>query len=201
METSELSFVRTSDKFRHYPSCAARSTFGRLRPFARRPGEPKNEMSDTNQYPDVTEVEVSDYVHELIQHLVDNYSEEAPNVQCEYHVQTMKLDLDTLIPAGLILCELVSNSLKHAFSESEQGRIIVKFQRSTEALLIVSVYDNGNGIPDESALKQTDGLGWKLVQTLVNNQLHGFLHWDGSNGLTVTMRFPVQIIRYASKNQ
>jgi len=109
-------------------------------------------------------------------------------------------DMDTAVPLGIIVNELVSNSLKHAFPGRDEGEIRIKLRReengeykkegckSTSFALIVS--DNGVGIPENLDIEDLDSLGLQLVITLVY-QLEGELELKRNNGTEFTMRFIV----------
>jgi len=105
------------------------------------------------------------------------------------------LSLDVAVPCGLIVNELVSNALKHAFPDARQGVVRVTMSQgngerdeidSTGCTLVIQ--DTGVGIPDTLDLQQTPTLGLQLVPTLVD-QLGGRLIFDRSGGTTATIRF------------
>jgi two-component sensor histidine kinase len=108
--------------------------------------------------------------------------------------------MDTAVPLGIIVNELVSNSLKHAFSGRDRGEIRIKLRRdengehkkkgnkSTSFTLTVS--DNGVGIPENSDLENPDSLGIRLITILVD-QLDGKLQLKRNNGTEFAIRFTV----------
>lgn len=81
------------------------------------------------------------------------------------------LNLDTSIPAGLIINELVTNSIKHAFNDEKEGIIFINLY-TKDNILFLEVSDNGKGFPKEVDFKNTNSLGLQLVNTLVE-QLNG----------------------------
>ena len=109
-------------------------------------------------------------------------------------------DMDTAVPLGIIVNELVSNSLKHAFTGRDKGEIRIKLHReengecknegckSTSFTLTVS--DNGVGIPENLDIEDLDSLGLQLVTSLVD-QLDGELELKRNNGTEFTIRFTV----------
>ncbi len=116
-------------------------------------------------------------------------------------------DMDTAVPLGIIINELVSNSLKHAFIGRDKGEILIKLHREENAECISSieergnedcestcftltVSDNGVGIPENLEIEDLDTLGFQLVTTLVD-QLDGELELKKNNGTEFTMRFAV----------
>jgi len=95
--------------------------------------------------------------------------------------------LDTAIPCGLILNELLSNALKHAFPGGRAGRISVRFSKGPERWTIV-VQDNGVGIPSTFDLHQSPSLGLRIVNSLVH-QLEAELTLDQTEGTTFMLAF------------
>ena len=101
--------------------------------------------------------------------------------------EKVNLDIDTVIPCALIINELVSNSLKHAFPVSGQRvnsskEIQVELRRLEDQKLILAVSDNGTGLPEDFAIEKCESLGLKLVGILVR-QLQGSMRIE-SNGCT-----------------
>jgi PAS domain S-box-containing protein len=122
------------------------------------------------------------YVQHLIEGLVDSYAIIAGRIAVDVCVDTLQQDLDSAIPLGLIINELVANSLKYAFPDGRQGRISIEYHAFGEDAWVLTVADDGVGLPPGIALETLHSLGIKLVQTLVA-QLHADLelHTD-SNG-------------------
>jgi two-component sensor histidine kinase len=107
------------------------------------------------------------------------------------------MNLDTAVPCGLILTELVANAFKYAFPEGRQGRIGVTLQPEAENRWLLVVQDNGIGLPSEVDIADTESLGLTLVHDLVN-QLGGSVQVDCSQGTAFTIRFtsPPSLERY-----
>ena len=97
------------------------------------------------------------------------------------------LNLDTSIPCGLILNELISNSLKYAFKEKKKGVINIQlFEKNKNVHLIVQ--DNGVGLPEEINYEDTESLGLQLVITLVE-QINGTIKLENKKGAKYTITF------------
>jgi two-component sensor histidine kinase len=104
-------------------------------------------------------------------------------------------DTDTAVPLGIIINELVSNSLKHAFPGRDKGEIRIKLRREENesdksTLFTLTVSDNGVGIPENIDIEDLESLGLQLVTTLVD-QLDGELELKRGNGTEFTIRFTV----------
>jgi two-component sensor histidine kinase len=102
--------------------------------------------------------------------------------------------MDTAVPLGIIINELISNSLKHAFPGRDKGEIQIKLHREEKgeckSTFVLSISDNGVGIPENFAIEDLESLGLQLVTTLVD-QLGGELEIKRNNGTEFTMRFTV----------
>jgi two-component sensor histidine kinase len=96
-------------------------------------------------------------------------------------VKDVYLDINTSIPCGLIINELISNSLKHAFSGRDKGKIRVTLQSEKNSKFKLMVSDNGVGLPKGLDVTQTESLGLQLVTMLVE-QLHGTLNIENNKG-------------------
>ena len=96
--------------------------------------------------------------------------------------------MDTAIPLGIVVNELVSNSLKHAFSENKNGEVFIKFYQDKDENYKLIIGDNGKGIPDNLDFRETSSLGLELVNTLVE-QVDGTIELDSSQGTKFTIKF------------
>jgi two-component sensor histidine kinase len=99
-----------------------------------------------------------------------------------------KMNIDTAIPCGLILTELVSNAFKYAFPAAQRGRIRVTLRPEAENRWLLVVQDNGIGLPSEIDITQPNSVGLSLVHDMVS-QLEGNVQVDRSPGTTFTIQF------------
>ena len=113
---------------------------------------------------DLIGVRVGDYLESLIDELVDVFFGDSREIDVKVNAGSIKLDVDTLIPLGLIINELVTNSLKYAFEGVCQPILEVKITE-VESVLHVYVRDNGVGM-DSSRLEELNGFGWKMIRSL-----------------------------------
>jgi two-component sensor histidine kinase len=98
--------------------------------------------------------------------------------------------MERAIPAGLIVNELVTNALKHAFPGNRQGEIRIDFNGGEDGRITLRVADNGVGLPPDLEITKTGTLGLQLV-TMLARQLRGVLSVDGEHGGTVfAITFP-----------
>jgi PAS domain S-box-containing protein len=137
---------------------------------------------------DLARIDFGRYVREMAEHLICSYATVPDAITLEVEVEDVSLDANTAIPCGLIINELVTNSLKHAFPEGSKGKIWISLsaQENKEFLLIVG--DNGIGSPQDLDSKSTHSLGLQLVASLVG-QLRGTLDMDRQRGTEWRIRF------------
>ena len=140
------------------------------------------------QTDDLAKIDFKIYVNGLIKSLFQIYSPGWAPIRWVVDVEDVKLNLETAIPCGLIINELVSNSLKHAFKEGSDGKIMVKMRKDDETITLI-VADNGVGLPKDFNIEKATTLGLKLVKTLVN-QLEGemVINTDNGTSFNITLK-------------
>jgi two-component sensor histidine kinase/DNA-binding response OmpR family regulator len=135
----------------------------------------------------MAEIEFSQYIDRLARYLVDGYVANSDRIQVHTDVDVV-LSLDQAMPCGLIVQELLSNSLKHAFPKEAQGEIRIEFhQVGRENQLLYG--DNGIGLPPEFDLNRSQSLGMQLISDLTA-QLHGQLSCFNARGAQFRLSFP-----------
>ncbi len=143
------------------------------------------------QSPDVGNVSAPGYVRSITSYLFGVHRADSGPIDLEFKVEDVFLDINTAIPLGLILNELVSNALKYAFSGNAQKRGLLRVLLGQEdSRLVLEVSDNGAGLPDEVSWQMPRTLGLRLVNVLTE-QLRGKLELDRQNGTTFRIAFPV----------
>jgi PAS domain S-box-containing protein len=139
---------------------------------------------------DLAWVDFSDYLRSLTIHLSHMYSVSSGAIRIEIDAdEDIGIGIDTAIPCGLIVNELISNALHHGFPGDRTGTVTVRFHRTDENnAYVLTVNDDGVGFPEELDFRNTTSLGMKLVCTLVN-QLNGTITLDREGGTTFTITF------------
>ena len=146
----------------------------------------------------LTSINMEDYLRKLVHHLLEIYDVRKDPVAADIRSAGISLPLETAITYGLIVNELVSNALKHAFPADRKGVIKIVLARSApdaegEAVLkkgiVLTVSDNGVGIPEEMKTGSADSLGLRLVQNLVS-QAEGTIDVRREDGTVVRIVFP-----------
>lgn len=137
---------------------------------------------------DLTRITMADYLHDLVHHLFGSYRAYARGIRPDLAVSEVCMNIDTAIPCGLIINELVSNALKHAFPDGRQGEVQVRLQAAGANGYILTVADNGVGLPADLESRDSRSLGLQLVRSLVQ-QLDGKLAVERADGAAFTITF------------
>jgi len=132
-------------------------------------------------------INCSEYITDLVHSLYLSYST-ARGITVTTDVEDVRLPIDVAIPCGLIINELVSNCLKHAFPRMRKGEVRVSL-RSINGSIELIVADNGVGIPEDFDFKDTESLGLHLVTILVEGQLRGEITLSRKEGTEFCITF------------
>lgn len=130
---------------------------------------------------------IEEYIRDITTSLFQSYELYSNSVKLSLDVDKVLIDIDTAIPCGLIINELVMNSLKHAFPDGTNGEICIEFHLENNKYKLV-VGDNGKGLPDDFDFRKTETLGLKLITTLVK-QIDGTIDVDRIGGTKFTIIF------------
>jgi two-component sensor histidine kinase len=134
-------------------------------------------------------VNFADYIRNLIKALFSSYNVDKKRIRHNLNLEEVLLEIDQAIPCGLILNELVTNCLKHAFPEGRNGEIQIELL-SLNDMVVLAVKDNGIGLPKGFEPKSTKSMGLKIVHMLVK-QLKGSLEINPSKGTEFRITFPI----------
>ena len=131
-------------------------------------------------------IEMKDYFINLGEGILDTFNAD-DKVKIECAMENLELDVDTAVPIGLIVNELLTNALKYAFPEDAKGNISISLSKSNPETLTLKVVDNGIGKTEGLAPKGT-GFGSQLIK-LLTQQLNGEMQEDNQNGTSVLFHF------------
>ena len=126
------------------------------------------------QSKDCAKINFSEYIQNLTNYLFRAYSVNPDTITLELDIEEVALNINTAIPCGLIISELVSNALKYAFPQKNGGVIKISLHSDLNNQLILTIKDNGIGLPNNCNFKNAQSLGLKLVNVLTK-QLEGTL--------------------------
>jgi two-component sensor histidine kinase len=141
------------------------------------------------QSKDFARVDFAEYVQSLTGHLLSSYRIKPDVIKLYINFKDAFLDLNTAIPCGLIINELLSNSLKHAFPDDKKGEIKIAMHPTNKKEVELIISDNGVGLPKGMDFIGTKTLGLHLVTILAKDQLHGDIKLDRTKGTSFHIKF------------
>lgn len=131
-------------------------------------------------------IAVDEYINNLTQSLFDSYNIRPGQIELKKDIDKIDMDVDTVIPIGLMLNELISNSLKHAFADEQGGRIEITLKQNNEILLL-QVRDNGKGFPDKADPAHSKSFGMRMIKIFAQ-KLKADLDIYNDQGACILMR-------------
>ncbi|MCC7205672.1 MAG: HAMP domain-containing protein [Anaerolineae bacterium] len=137
---------------------------------------------------DLSRIEFADYIRDLTDRLMNTYEMTASAIQLEVVASPTFLDIDTAMSCGLIVSELVTNALKHAFQGRTQGKLTIRLARGSDGMHEVVVCDDGIGLPEQVDIAGAETLGLQLVTSLVR-QIGGTLTLRRDKGAAFHITF------------
>jgi two-component sensor histidine kinase/PAS domain-containing protein len=142
------------------------------------------------QSADLARVDFGGFIRDLAGRLQQSYGGAGSPIEIQTDIANVSLSIETSIPCGLILNELVANALKYAFPEGKEGEIHIRM-RSEDNRVALTVQDNGIGFPASIDFRNTQSLGLELVNLLVG-QMSGTIDMQVGGGTTWTITFPIK---------
>jgi len=138
----------------------------------------------------VTQISVFLYINELVDSLYDFLDDDINNIEIFCEIEDFMLDVSQAIPIGIILNETVTNALKYAFPDNQNGKISIRVKK-VDMFVEVIISDNGVGLPSNFNLSNVNTLGINLLKGLTP-QLGGTFNIKNNNGLTIFLKFPLK---------
>ncbi|AUB59752.1 diguanylate cyclase [Methanobacterium subterraneum] len=135
----------------------------------------------------IKQINFGDYIRHLARDLFNSFLEDQERVELVMELEDLNLDINTAIPLGLILNELLTNSMKYAFPNGQHGIITIKFFKEAEKYVMI-VSDDGIGLPADLDIEKTDTLGLQLVKSLIG-QIEGIISVKRDSGTNITTQF------------
>ncbi|MEG4211027.1 PAS domain S-box protein [Microcoleus sp. S13_B4] len=140
------------------------------------------------QSKDLSDIDFADYIQNLSHNLFQAYEIQADGIKLEATIAPSSLNIYTAVPCGLIINELVSNSLKYAFTGKTQGKIQIDFTLDNNKVCVLTVSDSGIGFPPDLDYRKTQTLGLRLVGSLVK-QIRGKIELLETAGTSFKITF------------
>jgi PAS domain S-box-containing protein len=140
----------------------------------------------------LSEIDLQSYLPKITTSIFQTYSTDSRKINLNSDIDNSLISLNQAYPLGLIINELISNSLKYAFPDEKEGEIKVSLKKQDKELELI-LSDDGVGMSNELDWKNGNTLGLKLVRTLVENQLDGSIDMDNNNGTKFTIKLNIGI--------
>ncbi len=137
---------------------------------------------------DLANIDFKEYVKNLSSYLLQSYGVDQSKFKMINGMGDIKLGIDTAVPCGLIINELITNSFKHGFKGQTNGEIKIDMGYDENNNYLLKVSDNGKGLPEGLKIEESDSLGLRLVNNLII-QLNGKVEYSSDNGTTVKLVF------------
>ncbi len=141
---------------------------------------------------DFSGIDLTVYIRSLSQQLLQSYSVNPGNIDITIQGDgDIFVNIQKAIPCGLVMNELISNALKHAFPGNRPGELDISLRKTKDMEIEIVVHDNGLGLPDEVDIHNPQSMGLDLVNGLVNNQLYGQIEVKRDKGTEFRIIFPL----------
>jgi PAS domain S-box-containing protein len=138
----------------------------------------------------LSRINLREYVYDLVNLVSTNLLLPAGKVRFDIDIEPIETIIDLAIPIGLVVQELVSNSIQHAFPGERRGVIKIRAQRENNERLEISISDNGIGVGEGFDFRKSETLGSLLIISTVEFQMRGAISFSNREGLTWTFSFP-----------
>jgi two-component sensor histidine kinase len=148
---------------------------------------------DLYQFENISAIELKKFVNDLCMQ-VESVFQKKNNVVINIEVPSMHLDIDTAVPLGLVMNELLSNSFKYAFNDVVPGKIDLEIIALTNGKYKLNYSDNGPGLPANFELSNATTLGIQLINDL-SRQIGGTVKYENKNGAVFTINFTNRSMR------
>ncbi|MEG4029703.1 MULTISPECIES: PAS domain S-box protein [unclassified Microcoleus] len=151
------------------------------------------------QSKDLSNIDFAEYIQNLAHNLFQAYEIHAEGVKLQTNIAPSSLNIDTAVPCGLIINELVTNALKYAFKEQVKGKINIDFTLDNNRVCVLTVSDSGIGFPQDLDYRKARTLGLRLVGSLVK-QIRGKIELLETPGTTFRITFSQPKLHSEEKN-
>jgi PAS domain S-box-containing protein len=138
---------------------------------------------------DFLKVDINKYINNIVENLFVSHGVDTANISFKIGKNDIALSLDSAISCGLIIYELITNSLKYAFPENRKGEIRLEFEYLGDGQLEMRVSDDGVGVPMNFDFNGSGTLGVQIVRALAEHQLGGTVELESTKGTKFIIRF------------
>lgn len=135
-------------------------------------------------------INLAQHIEKVVVHIFDNFRVDSQRIGLNMEAEDILLDIEKAIPLGMIITELVTNAVRHAFPDERQGTVTVQFFRKGKGKAALVVSDDGLGLPDGTDIRNAETLGLQITHDLVR-QIDGVMKLDRKHGTSFTIIFPL----------
>jgi len=141
------------------------------------------------QSQNLSEIDFESYIREISESLVASMALDN-RAGLQLAIEPMSINIDVAVPLGLVINEIVTNSVKHAFPGGRQGEIYIRLEKNSTGEIVLTVGDDGVGLPAEIDVMESSSFGMQIISSLVTMQLSAKLRVDRRNGTRYSIVFP-----------
>jgi two-component sensor histidine kinase len=138
---------------------------------------------------DLSHINLGHYIQELAAIIRQSHEPSRPRISLETELEEVWILVDTAIPCGLILNELISNVYRHAYPEGSEGVLKISLRTDPDKTIIIRVEDKGVGIPEGFDIMHSRHIGIQSIVSLCASQLRGMIQFESAAGLSCEIRF------------
>ncbi len=136
------------------------------------------------QSQNLSKIDVEEYIKDLANLILNSFQQPGRSITVNFDVKSIHCLIDTVVPLGIVINELLTNAIKHAFLGRSTGNISIAADNNDKDELVVEISDDGIGMPEELDVEHTDSIGLQIVQNVVELQLNGRVELVRSRGTT-----------------
>jgi two-component sensor histidine kinase len=144
---------------------------------------------------DLSKISMKLYIEDLCNLILQGFGKLSNRIKIDLQVDDLFFLIDTAIPFGIILNELMTNSLKYAFSDREKGMINIKLNKDESDNFVFAFKDDGIGLPDEFNPKNNNSLGFNLIYSIGEEQLGGEITIKSERGFSFKLILPQSLYK------
>lgn len=138
----------------------------------------------------LSQISIKEYIHDLSVLIMESFNIANNRISLHVNIVEQSFLLDTAVPFGLIINELMTNSLKYGFPDNRSGNISINLILNDSGNYILQYSDNGVGISEGFDFRKQNTLGLKLIYSIAEIQMKGNILMESKEGITCTFEFP-----------
>jgi two-component sensor histidine kinase len=138
---------------------------------------------------DLSNIDVAEYLRDLAALMTRSYGASPERVRVDLDLESVSMPIDTALPCGLVVSEILANALKYAFPEGRSGRIEIGLRLGEDDQVELRIADDGVGLPEGFLIESQGRMGLKTLRNIVTHQLQGSLQFGSEGGVAYVIRF------------